>query len=50
MSSETEKVKLSVEEIVAKDIKKEEAVIIETKKTVAGVIKSLNNLMFKKVR
>ncbi len=35
MSGETEKVTLSVEEIVAKDIKKEEAVIQETKKTVA---------------
>ena len=35
MSGETEKVKLSVEEIVQQDVKKEEADIQETKKTVA---------------
>ena len=39
MSSEPEKVKLSVEEIVQKDIKKEEEVIEETKKTVAEMEK-----------
>jgi len=37
MSSETEKITLSVEEMVAHDVKKEEAVIKETKKTVADM-------------